>query len=113
MPSIFSTEAKNIEQSEQSENDSDDLRTMSMLSNMTHASDYGLDLQALLAEIYITNGRLLHHERVLCMFPEYLQKHFKIINGLMNGEGGLPLPDRYYLSIMAVSCYDCDYLLKI
>ncbi len=32
-----------------------------------------IDLQALLTEIFITNGRVLHHERVLCFFPEYLQ----------------------------------------
>jgi len=64
-------------------------------------------------EIFISNGRLLHHERVLCHFPEYLNMQFKIQNDLMNGQSVLPITYRYYLSIMAVSCYNCEYLLKI
>lgn len=31
----------------------------------------------------------------------------------MNNLSILPVAYRYYLSIMAVSCYNCDYLLKI
>ena len=31
----------------------------------------------------------------------------------MNMHTVLPVQYRYYLSIMAVSCYNCDYLLKI
>ena len=72
-----------------------------------------LDLESLLTEIFINNGRLLHHERLLCFFPEYLQLQFKLINELMNMHTVLPVQYRYYLSIMAVSCYNCDYLLKI
>ena len=34
--------------------------------------DDDIDLSALLTKIFITNGRLLHHERVLCHFPSYL-----------------------------------------
>ena len=70
-------------------------------------------MQSLLTEIFITNGRLLHHERVLCFFPQYLKMQFQLNNELMNGENVLPITHRYYLSIMAVSCYDCDYLLKV
>jgi hypothetical protein len=47
------------------------------------------------------------------MFPEYLQMQFKLINDLMNCSSVLPATHRYYLAIMAVSCYNCDYLLKI
>ncbi len=31
-----------------------------------------IELKELLVEIFINNGRLLHHERVLCHFPDYL-----------------------------------------
>jgi hypothetical protein len=31
-----------------------------------------VDLESLLKEIFLTNGRLLHHERLLCKLPEYL-----------------------------------------
>jgi sestrin 2 len=32
---------------------------------------------------------------------------------MMNRQDVLPITWKYYLSIMAVSCYDCEYLLKI
>lgn len=72
-----------------------------------------VDLKELLTKIFLTNGRLMHHERVLCVFPDYLQMHFNLLNDLMNGSNVLPITHRYYLSIMAVSCYNCEYLLKI
>lgn len=76
--------------------------------------DYNeIDLKQLLIDIFITNGRLLHHERVLCHFPSYLNLQFKIQKELMNDQNILPITHRYYLSIMAVSCYNCEYLLKI
>ena len=44
----------------------------------------GFDLEQLLVDIFITNGRLLHHERILCLYPEYLQMSFKLNNYLLN-----------------------------
>ena len=82
-------------------------------SESTENSDDQVDLEQLLTDIFIMNGRLLHHERLLCYFPEYLKMNFKVINDLMNVQTILPITHRYYLSIMAVSCYNCDYLLKI
>lgn len=32
-----------------------------------------LDLQGLLDKVFLTNGRLFHHERILCWFPRYLE----------------------------------------
>lgn len=32
---------------------------------------------------------------------------------MMNKQDILPITWKYYLSIMAVSCYECEYLLKI
>ena len=66
-----------------------------------------------MVDIFITNGRLLHHERILCLYSEYLQMSFKLNNYLLNNQTVLPVSYRYYLSIMAVSCYNCEYLLKI
>ena len=31
----------------------------------------------------------------------------------MNNQSMLPIAHRYYLAIMAVSCYNCEYLIKI
>lgn len=63
--------------------------------------------------MFLTNGRLFHHERILCWFPRYLQYCVEANDVLMNREDVLPITWKYYLSIMAVSCYDCEYLLKI
>ena len=47
------------------------------------------------------------------MFPDYVQMSFKLNNYLMNNQTVLPVTYKYYLSIMAVSCYNCEHLLKI
>ena len=69
-------------------------------------------MESLLVEIFITNGRLLHHERVLSFFPKYLEINFNLLNNLLNEQSVLPSTHAYYLSIMAISCYECKYLLK-
>lgn len=53
-------------------------------SSLKFDDDNEIDLQQLLIEIFITNGRLLHHERVLCHIPSYLNLLFKVQNDLMN-----------------------------
>jgi hypothetical protein len=51
-------------------------RSSSIFSERTFLKEFSasplIDLEKLLTEIFITNGRLLHQERLLCMFPEYL-----------------------------------------
>lgn len=61
----------------------------------------------------MTNGRLLHHERLLCQLPEYLSLQFRLTSLLMVRPTVLPPNYRHYLAIMAVSCYNCDYLLRV
>lgn len=48
----------------------------------------------------------------MSFFPKYLELNFSLVNSLMNEQNILPRSHAYYLSIMAVSCYDCKYLLK-
>ncbi len=73
-----------------------------------------INLKALLDRIFLTNGRLFHHERILCWFPKYLQLFYEAHDLMMNRQDdALPVTWKYYLSIMAVSLYDCEYLLKI
>ena len=72
-----------------------------------------VNLKQMLDRMFFTNGRLFHHERILCWFPKYLEKFFEAHDLLMNRQDILPITWKYYLSIMAVSCYECEYLLKI
>jgi PA26 p53-induced protein (sestrin) len=72
-----------------------------------------VNLKALLDKIFLTNGRLFHHERILCWFPRYLEQFYDAHDTIMNRQDVLPLTWKYYISIMAVSCYECEYLLKI
>ena len=72
-----------------------------------------MNLKALLDRIFLTNGRLFHHERILCWFPKYLELYEEAHDLTMNRQDLLPVRWKYYISIMAVSCYECEYLLKI
>lgn len=72
-----------------------------------------INLQELLDRIFFTNGRLAHHERVLCWFPKYLQYFEETNDTLMIHEDVLPVTWKYYIAIMAISCYECEYLLKL
>lgn len=73
-----------------------------------------VNLKAMLDRIFLTNGRLFHHERILCWFPMYLDLFYEAHDRTMNRmDDALPVTWKYYLSIMAVSLYDCEYLLKI
>jgi hypothetical protein len=72
-----------------------------------------VNLKSLLDRIFLTNGRLFHHERILCWFPKYLDLFYEAHDRTMNRQDdALPVTWKYYLSIMAVSLYDCEYLLK-
>ena len=73
-----------------------------------------VNLKSLLDRIFLTNGRLFHHERILCWFPKYLELFYEAHDRTMNRQDdALPVTWKYFLSIMAVSLYDCEYLLKI
>lgn len=72
-----------------------------------------VNIQALVDKMFLTNGRLFHHERMLTWFPSYLELFTETITTIMNSDDVLPITWKYYISIMAVSCYDCEYLLKI
>ena len=43
-----------------------------------------VNLKALLDRIFFTNGRLFHHERILCWFPRYLELFFEAHDMIMN-----------------------------
>lgn len=72
-----------------------------------------VDIEGLLRRVFLTQGRLFHHERMLCWFPRYLQYFEETHDIMMNREDVLPITWKYYLSIMALSCYESEYLLKI
>ena len=79
--------------------------------------DGDVELKKLLDGIFYEHGRIRPHERILCWFPKYLEfyssTYDKVIGNSANDRGVLKLNQKLYLGIMAVSCYNCDYLLKI
>jgi hypothetical protein len=62
--------------------------------------------------MFYEHGRVSPHERMLCWFPKYLQ-YFTTTQQILHGEDVLSLNMKLYLGIMAVSCYNCEYLLNI
>lgn len=77
-------------------------------------------------QIFLIDGRIYKHYRLLSWFPSYMQSIYRSQLLIMdNNEFGevefmnefeidiFPKHVNYYLAIMAVSCYQCEYLLHI
>lgn len=77
-------------------------------------------------QIFLIDGRIYKHYRLLSWFPSYMHSMYRSQLLLMdNNEFGevefmnqfeidiFPKYVNYYLAIMAVSCYQCEYLLQI
>ena len=80
----------------------------------------------MLKSIFLIDGRIYKHYRLLSWFPTYMQQTYRSQLLLMdNNDFGeaefmnqfeneiFPKYVNYYLAIMAVSCYRCEYLLLI
>lgn len=76
-----------------------------------------MPLKSILDDLFFEHGRLRPHERVLCWFPKYFQMYTEtsmaIIGRSSEDDDVLRLDQKLYLAIMAVSCYQCDYLLNL
>jgi len=59
----------------------------------------------LIKKISNEKSRMLLLDKVLICFPDYLEINYKIINIIMNENGYLSIPTRYYIAIM-VSSYN-------
>lgn len=67
----------------------------------------------LLSDIFSFNdGKIPNLEKVLLWFPDYLIKFQEFYQILMYGDGPLPIALRFFIAIMGVSAYGCDYLLN-
>lgn len=63
--------------------------------------DFPENFHSLLIKIFNFNhGKIPHLERLLCWFPEQLQKHFDSRMSLMFSSGPLPLDWRFFIAIM-------------
>jgi len=85
-----------------------------------------IDTYSILSSVFLIDGRIYKHYRLLQWFPKYLRYFFQSQCLLMdNNEGGdeafsnqaetgvFPKHVNYYLAIMAVSCYRQEYLLYL
>ena len=85
-----------------------------------------VDLVKVMQNIFLIDGRIYKHYRILSWFPSYMQSLYRSQLLLMdNNEFGedifmnqfeidiFPKYYNYYLAIMAVSCYECEYLIHI
>lgn len=67
----------------------------------------------LLYEIFSFHfGKIPNLENLLLWFPDFLLKYHQTYQLMMLGEGPLPISWRFFIGIMAASCYGCDYLLN-
>lgn len=90
------------------------------------AHDTIVDLYFIMYKIFLIDGRIYKHYRLLPWFPKYMEFFYRSQLLIMdNNDGGeeelqnqsendiFPKHLNYYLAIMAVSCYRCEYLLCI
>ena len=76
--------------------------------------------------MFVNDARIYKHYRILAWYPKYLSLFFETQVLLMdNNVGGneelsiesensiFPAYINYYIAIMAVSCYKCEYLLYL
>ena len=70
------------------------------------------EARKLLKTIICEKNRILLYEKLLLLFPDYLDINMKMINIIMNESGFISIPQRYYLAIMAVSTVKCEYMLR-
>ncbi|EGR32510.1 p53 regulated pa26 nuclear protein sestrin, putative, partial [Ichthyophthirius multifiliis] len=69
------------------------------------------EFRTIIGDIYNQNNcRIPHLERLLCWFPDYLKHYNSLTQNLFYGSGPIPVDQRYYIAILATSCYGCDYL---
>jgi hypothetical protein len=73
----------------------------------------GSSLTELIEKMFLWKGRFPNHERVLCLFPFYMQTYHDLTYELLVEKEVLPVPFKYFLAIMAVSCYNCEYLRNL
>jgi hypothetical protein len=81
----------------------------------TEKSKYNIDKEKavkIVKRVASERGRLLLHEKILLWFPDYFEINNKLINVIMNENGYLSIPCRYYIAIMAASTIKSDYLLR-
>lgn len=81
----------------------------------TEKSKYKIDKDKavrMIKKIASERGRLLHHEKILLLFPDYFEIYYKSLNVIMNENGYLPITHRYYIAIMASSTIRSEYLVR-
>jgi len=72
------------------------------------------ELSDLLKDIFsFYHGRIPRSEQILLWYPNYLKHFFELQKSIMLEDGPLPLDWRYFLAIMSVSCYGCEYLYNL
>lgn len=64
----------------------------------------------LLFDLFYANQKIPKLEIVLSMFPDVLEQFIAGNNIIMEETTILPIENRYYIAIMAVSTYGCEYL---
>lgn len=87
MPQIYETPIEIIYKDENGADTGEFIvkRLPSMFTSLPHSKIVGNpELENLLVEMFITNGRLLHQDRVLSFFPEYLKLNTLLMHGLLN-----------------------------
>lgn len=64
-------------------------------------------------DTFFSISRVPHYEIIMGHFPEYLSRHFQLMNSIFILDGPLPLTWRYYIAYIAAASHRCEYLMKL
>ncbi|KAJ7991668.1 hypothetical protein DPEC_G00286270 [Dallia pectoralis] len=65
-----------------------------------------------LMEAFLSLGRLDHFTMVIALHPDYLNCFLNTQDALLELDGPLPRPWRYYIVVMAAARHQCSYLVQ-
>jgi len=72
---------------------------------------YSLSKEA--AIVFEVQGRCFPHDYLFSHFPQFAKLQAEAVEMLMVSDiGDLHIYEKVYIALMAVSCYECDYLYK-
>jgi len=85
-----------------------------------------VNIDEIIHNLFMIDSRLYKHYHILAWFPKYFRLYYETQVLIMdNNQGGnsdlhnesecsiFPPYINYYIAIMAVSCYRCEYLLYL
>lgn len=79
--------------------------TIKFITNLEKDQQTSPIFIAAVQEVFYTNARIAHYERLMAHYPEFLMKHCALIRELFERPGPLLSEWQYYIAFMAAATH--------